>query len=47
MEQLLLDTTLNIEMGRKARLTIEHRFDRRITGKVFIEMWGRMVDSIT
>ena len=40
--QVLQDATLNIEMGRKARQTIERRYDERVAGEVFVEMWDRM-----
>jgi hypothetical protein len=40
--QVLQDTRLNIEMGLKGRQTIERRFDERIAGQVFIDVWDRM-----
>jgi glycosyltransferase involved in cell wall biosynthesis len=43
LAQLLQDQTLNIEMGRKGRLTIERRYDERVAGAVFIEMWERLL----
>jgi glycosyltransferase involved in cell wall biosynthesis len=43
LAQVLQDATLNIEMGRKARQTIDHRYDERVAGEAFIDMWDRMV----
>lgn len=40
--RLLQDPALNIEMGRKARQMIERRYDERVAGEVFVEMWDRM-----
>lgn len=45
MARLLQDQVLNIEMGRKARQTIDRRYDERVAGKVFVEMWDRLVDK--
>jgi glycosyltransferase involved in cell wall biosynthesis len=42
LAQLLQNATLNIGMGQKARQTIERRYDERIAGEVFIDMWDRM-----
>lgn len=43
IEVLLNDPQTNIKMGEKARLTIEQRYDERITGAVFIEIWNRLL----
>ncbi|MBM9520467.1 glycosyltransferase family 4 protein [Desulforhopalus vacuolatus] len=40
---LLENYSLNIEMGWKARKSIEKRYDKRIAGDVFVEMWDRLV----
>jgi glycosyltransferase involved in cell wall biosynthesis len=42
LARVLKDATLNIEMGRKARQAIERRYDERVAGEVFVEMWDRM-----
>jgi hypothetical protein len=39
----VVDQTVNIEMGRKAHLTIERRYDERVAGEVFVRMWARLV----
>ena len=44
---LLENPALNIEMGRKARETIEVRYDERVTGAVFVEMWDRVLFGAT
>ena len=43
LTQLLRDATLNREMGRQARRTIERRYDERVAGDVFLDIWQRMV----
>ena len=43
MQLLLEDTSLNIKMGKKARETIEKRFDFPIVGEVFINIWDCLV----
>lgn len=43
--QLLQDETLNIQMGRKARMTIERRYDERVAGEVFLDVWDRLLAS--
>ena len=45
LKQLLMQPELNIEMGRIARNTIEARFDERVAGEFFVEMWSRMASS--
>jgi D-inositol-3-phosphate glycosyltransferase len=46
LAQVLQDATLNIEMGRKARRTIERRYEDRVAGEVFVEMWDRMAHKV-
>jgi glycosyltransferase involved in cell wall biosynthesis len=43
MARLLQDPALNIGMGRRARQTVDRRYDERIAGQVFIDMWDRLV----
>jgi glycosyltransferase involved in cell wall biosynthesis len=43
IESLLRNPALNLQMGQKARLKIERRYDERIAGAVFIDMWERLV----
>lgn len=45
LSTLLENPELNIEMGRKARKTIEARYDEKIAGAVFVEMWDRLVEK--
>jgi hypothetical protein len=33
-------------MGLKARQTIERRYDERVAGEVFVEMWDRMAHKV-
>lgn len=42
LTQLLHDATLNAEMGCQARRTIERRYDERVAGDAFIDIWQRM-----
>lgn len=42
LAEMLLNAKLNIEMGRKGRLTIERRFDEHLIDEVFIDVWDRM-----
>ena len=39
---LLQNPAHGIEMGRKARQTIERRYDERVAGEAFMDMWDRM-----
>lgn len=43
VNQLLLDQQLNRQMGECARQKVKQSFDQKITGKVFLDMWERMV----
>ena len=43
LRQLLTDGELNRRMGQCARQTIERRYDERVAGEVFVEMWDRLV----
>ena len=43
LTRLLQDPAHNSQMGRKARQTIERRYDERVAGEAFIDMWDRMV----
>lgn len=45
LAHLLQDLALNIEMGRRARQTIDLRYDERAAGEVFVEMWDRLVHA--
>lgn len=45
IETLLNDPQRNIAMGDKARITIESRYDERVTGAVFLEMWDRLLST--
>jgi glycosyltransferase involved in cell wall biosynthesis len=45
MEKLLTNPTLNLEMGRQARSSIEQRYDEQVAGAVFVEMWDQMLDK--
>ena len=42
LEQLLTDDDLADRMGRNARLTIEQRYDERVVGRSFLEVWQRL-----
>ena len=42
LQTLLENQSLNIAMGNKARATIEARFDERVAGAVFVDMWDRL-----
>ena len=42
LQTLLENPSLNIAMGRKARATIEARYDERVAGAVFVDMWDRL-----
>jgi D-inositol-3-phosphate glycosyltransferase len=42
LESLLQNPAHNTEMGRKARQTIERRYDERVAGEAFIDIWDRM-----
>jgi D-inositol-3-phosphate glycosyltransferase len=40
--QVLEDDGLAAEMGRNARRTIEQRYDERVVGRSFVEVWQRL-----
>jgi glycosyltransferase involved in cell wall biosynthesis len=42
LAQLLENDTLAACMGGKARRTIEQRFDERVAGRSFVEIWHRL-----
>lgn len=42
---LLGEGERNIAMGRRARLTIERRFDERVAGAAFLEIWERLAQA--
>jgi len=42
LARLLQDSTRNIDMGRRARQTIEERYDERVAGEAFIDVWDRL-----
>ena len=42
LQALLDNPSLNTAMGNKARATIEARYDEKIAGKVFVDMWDRL-----
>lgn len=44
LQTLLENPSFNIAMGNKARATIEARYDERVAGEVFVEMWDRLVE---
>ena len=43
MQLLLENSSLNIAMGRKAHTRAESRYDERITGAVFVDVWDRLL----
>lgn len=43
LQDLLENPPLNFAMGCKARATIEARYDERVAGAVFVEMWDKLV----
>ncbi len=43
LARLLQYPDLNVVMGLRARQTIERRYDERVAGGVFVEMWDRLV----
>jgi len=42
-ERLLTNPTLNIKMGVRSRKIIEKRYDERVAGAVFVDMWERLL----
>lgn len=46
LHQLLRNPALNVQMGRKARSTVDRRYDERIAGDVFIDVWERLVRKV-
>ena len=42
LESLLQNPAHNTQMGRKARQTIERRYDEHVAGEAFVHMWERM-----
>ena len=46
MENLLQNPAHNTAMGRRARQTIECRYDEHIAGKAFVDMWERMTHKM-
>ena len=40
--QLLGDSTLAAEMGASARRTIERRYDERVVGQSFVDVWHQL-----
>jgi glycosyltransferase involved in cell wall biosynthesis len=44
--QVLQDSALNTDVGRKARKTIERRYDERVAGEVFIDVWDSMARKL-
>lgn len=45
LQQLLQDAALNRRMGYKARQTINRRYDERVAGQVYVNMWERMAQK--
>ena len=45
LAKLLQDPAFNIEMGRKARQTIEKRYESQVAGQAFIDMWDCLIDG--
>jgi len=43
LQTLLENPSLNIAMGNMARKTIEARYDERVAGAVFVEMWDELL----
>ena len=43
--RLLNDAALNLGAGAKARQTIDFRYEQRIAGQAFVDMWDRMLDK--
>lgn len=42
LARVLQEPALNIQMGDRARQTIERRYDERVAGEAFIDIWQRM-----
>ena len=42
LRQLLQNEQKNAQMGENARRTIETRYDERIAGDTFLDMWDRL-----
>jgi len=42
MSLLLDEPQRNVAMGREARLTVERRYDERIAGEAFVDIWDRL-----
>lgn len=45
LAQLLDDRTRARDMGNRARQTIERRFDERVAGQSFIDVWERLIHA--
>ena len=45
LECLLTEEELNVAMGLKARETIEKRYDEKVAGDLFVEMWDKMTNK--
>ena len=46
LTHLLEDRTLNTRMGANARETIERRYDERVAGPAFLEIWNRLAHKV-
>ena len=44
--KLYLDEALNRVMGRRARVTIEQRYAEEVAGKVFLDVWDRLLRKV-
>ena len=44
--KLYLDEALNRVMGRRARVTIEQRYAEEVAGKVFLDIWDRLLPKV-
>lgn len=44
--QLYLDESLNRAVGQRARITIEQRYAEEVTGKVFLDVWDRLLRKV-
>lgn len=43
LQVLLEDSGANLQMGVHARRTVEMRYDERVAGQVFVDMWQRLL----
>lgn len=46
LAHLYLDEPLNRAMGQRARITIEQRYAEEVAGKVFLDVWDRLLRKV-